>query len=452
MIISPRLPRIKGLFGKLRWKSMVGRYLLMLILGFLLHRGRMSAQQVACAIATDSRHRAGVKRFLERHGERLTWLRHQATRRLLQAGRSRGRFAFIVDSTSVSHQGQHIENTFSSGNRQRRPAKGRRYSHYKRVPRACHLFVFGLLLTPEGTRIPSFRIYYTRDYCRQHGMPHRTQAELAAELIAELQLPDRAEAVVLGDTAFESKQVRAACQARGFHWIMPANPERVLAGVKPRPKIWSLAEQIRHSQFVCIRLPAESGSQAMRRASPWRWQSKKPPTFYVHEERRAIHSVGQTRIVFSTKRRPTPGNALERTETKVLLTNALHLECAELVELYALRWQIELFFKELKGTLGMHQYGFRTMRSIGPWLEACCLAVLYLEWQRLQHLHKPKQKSDCHAWWARQRMHGLALAVGQRIEEAQLRSVHRATATEGGIRRLRRQLRDALALEYRNAV
>jgi hypothetical protein len=449
MIISPQLAQIKGLFGKLRWQSIVGRYLLLLLLGFLTRQGRMSAQQVASAVAGQSRLRAGVKRFLEKHGHQLTWLRRPATRRLLKKSARRGRFVFIVDSTSVSHQGEQTENTFSTGNRERRPCKGRRYHSYQRARRRCHLFVFGLLITPDGTRVPSFRLYYTREYCQRHALRHRTQADLAAELVAEIELPRQAEVVVLGDTAFESVQVRTACAARGFDWIMPANAERVLAGAKPRPKLWSLTEQIRCSQFACLKLEPNRAID-MRRVSLSRRGPTKPQTFYVHEERRMVHSIGDTRIVFSTKRRPTTGNALQRTETKVLLTNASRLTAAEIVELYALRWQIELFFKELKGTLGMHQYRFRTMRAVGPWIEACCMTVLYLEWVRLQHLRDTKATRAQRAWWARQRTHGLALTVRQRLDEAQLRSIHRSTSSDWGIRKLRRLLRQALALEYRN--
>jgi len=450
MIISPQLPQIKGLFGKLRWKSIVGRYLLLLVLGFLTHRGRMSAQQAASAVVGQSRHRAGVKRFLEKHGHQLTWLRRAATRRLLGQSARRGRFVFIVDSTSVSHQGEQTENTFSAGNRQRRPSAGKRYNKYKHARRGCHLFVFGLLITPDGTRIPSFRLYYTREYCQRHEMRHRTQADLAAELITEIELPRGVEVIVLGDAAFESVQVRRACQTRGFDWILPANSERVLAGAKPRPKLWSLTEQIRRSQFVCLRLDPKRALD-MRRVSLSRRGPTKPQTFYVHEERRVVHSIGETRIVFSAKRRPQPGNALQRTETKVLLTNAQHLTVAEIVELYALRWQIELFFKEVQGTLGVHHYRFRSMQAVGPWIEACCISVLYLEWVRLQHLRDTKSARAQRAWWARQRTHGLALAVRQRLDEAQLRSIDRSTSSEWGIRKLRRLLRQTLALEYRNA-
>jgi IS4 transposase len=190
----------------------------------------------------------------------------------------------------------------------------------------------------------------------------------------------------------------------------------------------------------------------MRRTSPARRGSKtKPRTFYVHEERRAVHSIGEIRIVFSAKQKPKSGKQLVRNETKILLTNAQHLNVAEVVELYSLRWQIELFFKELKSSLGMHQYRLRRFQSVEAWVEACLITFLYLEWIRLQRLRNRELEAHQKQWWCRQRTYGLALAVSQRLAETQIRVIHRYTITEWGIKKLRRLLRTALPTEYRNA-
>src|SRR5262249_6959834 len=88
----------------------------------------------------------------------------------------------------------------------------------------------------SGFRIPCCRCYYTEEYCRAHGKTYKKQTELAAQLIEELVVPPEASVVVLGDTAFEAKVIRQACGQRGWIWIVPINPERVLAGDSPRPK------------------------------------------------------------------------------------------------------------------------------------------------------------------------------------------------------------------------
>jgi hypothetical protein len=454
MIISPRLPQINSLLGKLDWNSTLGRHLRMIVIGILQHRGRMSAQQVASAIVGQSRHRASVGRFFKHHGRRLKHLNARAWRRLLAtAAGARGRYVFIIDTTSVSHQGERTENTFSTGNRRRRPAKVRRYKKRRYARRGCHAFVWGCLLTPDGKRLSVVRSYYTREYCEQHGLRHRTQADLAAELIAALVVPPRAEVIVLGDTAFESRQVRSACQKRGFYWIMPANPERVLDSDKPRPKLWSLVKGLSPRRFVPVRLlPCAGPYAAMRRTSHSRQKSKNKHgrTFYVHEERRSVHSIGQVRIVFSTKQKPQTGKELHREETKVLLTNASHVSVAEIVELYLLRWQIELLFKELKSLLGMHQYRFRSFACVEAWMEAFRLVLFYLEWIRVRRIEAAKTARE-RSWWSRQRTYGLCLAVSTQLVEAQLVALKRSIETPTGIKKLRRQLRAALAKEYQHA-
>ena len=75
-----------------------------------------------------------------------------------------------------------------------------------------------------------------------------------------------------------------------------------------------------------------------------------------------MHSVGKVQVVFSTNEKPQNGKPVERDKTKILMTNSLTLSRAEIVELYDLRWQIELFFKEPKSTLGLGHYGFRNSR------------------------------------------------------------------------------------------
>ncbi len=448
MIISARLPKSNRLFGNLSWKSHFGQHLLMLITGILHHRGRMSAQQAAGAIVGVSRHRAAVGRFLTGHASQLSWVGDQCCRNLLNAHCGRGIYAFLIDTTNVGHQGQKTENTFSTGNRRRRPVKGRRYNKYRHARRSCHAFVWGLLVTPDGRRIPSFRSYYTRDYCQQRRQPHRTQADLAAELIKQLLVPQGAEVFVIGDTAFESKQLRTACAARGFYWIVPANPERVLSGPKPRPKLWSRTESFRHRPLAPVRLSLDHGPWAtMRRIKRGSINTR---TFYVHEERLTVHSLGKVRVVFSTKQRPLFGKPLSRDETKVLLTNAEHRPVDEILQLFLIRWQIELFFKELKSSLGMHQYRFRDFQRVEAWMQAYRITFLYLEWIRVEGLRNSLTAPE-RQWWSCQRSHGLSLAVCQRLEEAQLRTMSRQLQTEHGLRTLRKLLRNALAKEYRHA-
>ena len=246
--------------------------------------------------------------------------------KLLEQEASDGLFLFLVDATLNSQAGKKTENTYSTGNRKRRPRKGRRYGKKKHAQKNCHSFTMGLLITPSGIRIPFCKPYYTHEYCKKTGRAHRTTAEAAADLIRELPLPEEAQVIVLGDTAYDSEAVQKACQDRSYSWIVPCNPERILAGPKgKRPKVRSLLKDWSQWSRQTIRLAPGQGSYAVyRRLSPHRIGPKaKPRAYYAHQERRRVHSVGEVRLVFSTTQKDLPTATPD--DVKILMTNDLRL-------------------------------------------------------------------------------------------------------------------------------
>jgi hypothetical protein len=313
----------------------------------------------AGAVRSETRHRAQVARFLAHSDLANSGDEYQSlVRSLLEMeSRRRGKWLFLIDKTCCSRQGPNTENTFSTGNRERRPRKGRRYNTKKNAPKRCHGFVMGLLITPSGYRLPFHRCYYTQEYCEQKGRDHRTESELGAVLIRALPVPEGIPVVVLGDTAYESEAVRTACDERGFKWITPANPERVLAGEKPRPKVSSRINDLTADSFSPVRLtPGKGDYVAQRRVAACRIGPKaKTRTFYAHKERLQVHSVGKVQVVFSTKEKPQNGRPIERDKTKILMTNDLTLSTAEIVELYDLRWQIEVYQPECISSAILYQ-------------------------------------------------------------------------------------------------
>jgi Transposase DDE domain len=455
VIMDDALPGIKAFFKATTLKPNAIGMLIRLVAAFTCHLGRMSAAQAAGSIRSQARHRAALVRFLGQ----LKWSRDwavltQVAHLLLQAESQRqGIWVFIVDQTYCGQQGQLTENTFSRANIRKRPKKGNR-KNKKSARRSCHGFVMGLLLTPSGLRIPSCRCYYTEAYCaaQKKPKPYRKQTELAAELIRQVAVPEGAEVVVLGDTAFDADTIRTACAERQWTWIVPLNPERVLEVAKPRPKVWSLVPELKAEQFTPVRLtPGQGPFVAQRRVARCRLGPKvKTRTFYVHRERREVHSLGAVQLVFSTKVKPETGVAV--TVQKILVSNDRKRSAAAVVELYTLRWQIELFFKELKSTLGLHQYRFRRFRKVEAWVQACLIAFAYLEWYRARQLRQRDLSDEQRRWWQWQRTYGLCTAVRQAAEEGDLTHLFRWSGTKTGRKKLRQKLRAALPLECREAV
>jgi len=449
MIVQDALPRIKRFLKPAGLNKQSLGLVVRCMAAFCLHWGRMSTVQAAGAVRSEPRHRAQIGRFLGRKHLRNRQLLSGLQAQVLAQEATGGRFVYLTDQTLCSQQGDKTENTYSTGNRQRRPRKGRRYSKYKHTRKKCHCFVMGLLITPSGVRIPFRRCYYTKEYCAQKGRAYRKQTDLAAEMIRELPLPDGADVVVLGDTAFDAEVIHQACAERKYSWIVPMNPERVLAGPKPRPKVSSWAKDLTARQFQAIRLAPNRGEYvAMRRLSAYRVGPKvKPRVYYAHAENRDVHSVGKVRLVVSTREKPQPGQ--KPAVQKILITNDRSLSAAAIVELYELRWQIELFFKELKSTLGFDQYRFRRFEKVEGWLELTLVTFLYLEWHRACQLQRSSLTKEQKERWRYQRTHGLCVAVRRQTERADLDYLAAALRTVGGIRRLRRQLDEATQTEYR---
>ena len=451
VMVADLVPGLKRFLRPLGLRKQRQEMVMRMILAFILHVGRMSCLQAGGVVRCEPRHRAQVGRSLGRKHWLKSNLNDSLRSLVLALEPTRGLFVVIFDATLCSQQGKKTKNTHSTGNRTRRPRKGRRYGQYKHTRRTCHSYTMGLLITPSGIRLPFCRPYRTREYCKQKGLEHRTTAEAAADLIRELPLPEGARVVVLGDTAYDAQVVREACQEQGYTWIFPCNPERVLAGAKPRPKVRSLLKDLSLGSFKPIRLmPGQGPYVAYRRLSAHRMGPKaKPRTYHVRQERREVHSVGRVQLVFSTMKPKLKQATCD--DVKILMTNDLRLTAREVVELYALRWQIELFFKELKSTLGFHQYQFRDFERAEAWVELALATVLYLEWHRATQLARRDLTDEEKRWWQAQRTHGLCQAVRQASQTAEMQYLAERLETPGGIRKMKRLIRNSFPKEYRLA-
>ena len=139
-------------------------------------------------------------------------------------------------------------------------------------------------------------------------------------------------------------------------------------------------------------------------------------------------------------------------DVKILMTNAVDLSVSEVIEMYSLRWQIELFFKELKSTLGFSQYSFEKFPAVEAWAEIAITTVLFLEHERAKRLCDRRLSKERRRWWESQRLHGLCIAYRQECQGRELKFLSERLKTPGGIAKLKRLLANALPTEYRAGV
>jgi hypothetical protein len=452
IIVTETASALKGFIAKTALSDLARKMVLRMIIAFIMHRGRMSCSQAAGSIASESIHRGELTRFMARPRWQKGDFNEPLRAALMKLESRKGKFLFLIDATLVSQSGKKTKNTYSTGNRGRNPAKGRRYNKKKVVYKKCHSFTFGLLITPSGMRIPFEIPHYTKEYCQEQGLEHRTTAESAADMIASLPLPEGAEVIVIGDTAYDAEVVREACDKKGYIWIFPANPERVYEGPKGnRPQLRSRLKDWTNLSLKTIRLRASTGKYAKyRRLSKWRVGPKtKPRVYYAYQEKLEVRSVGRVQLVFSTMKSDLKSATPD--DVKILMTNATDLSISEVIELYSLRWQIELFFKELKSTLGFSQYSFQRFEAVKAWVEIAITTVLFLEHERAQRLKDRSLSKEARQWWEAQRLHGLCAAFRQEATGRELKYMSDRLKTPGGINKLKRLLTAALPTEYRIA-
>ena len=452
MIFSDSASALKGFIAQTGLNDFARTMLLRVVVAFIMRRGRMSCSQAAGSIASDPIHRGQLTRFMARPRWQKREFNSPLRAALLKRESKRGKFLFLIDATMVSQAGTKTKNTYSTGNRSKRPAKGRRYNKRKTVFKKVHSFTFGLLITPSGMRIPFQIPHYTKEYCEEHKIKHRTTAESAADMIRTLPLPKDAEVIVIGDTAYDAQVVRNACDEKGYIWIFPANPERVYGGITgQRSKLRSRLKDWTSLSLKTIRLRASTGKYASyRRLSKWRVGPKqKQRVYYAYQEKLDVHSVGYAQLVFSTLK-PNLETATPD-DVKILMTNATDLSVTEVIELYSLRWQIELFFKELKSTLGFSQYKFQDFNSVKAWVEMSITTVLFLEYERIKRIQDRRLSEETRRWWESQRLHGLCHAFRQECEGQELKYLSERLKTSGGIAKVKRLLGNALPGEYRIA-
>ena len=458
VIVSESAPALKSFIGKSGLAEFARTMVLRMVLAFILHHGRMSCSQAAGSVASEAIHRGQLTTFLARPRWQKNDFNDPLRRILLQLESTRGKFVFVIDATLVSQAGGKTENTFSTTHRRTgattSPTKSKKGKRVRPKVRAkvCHSFTFGVLITPSGFRIPWQIPHYTKEYCEKKGLQHRTTAEAAADLIRGLELPEDAEVIVLGDTAYDAAVVHLACEDRGYTWIVPANPERVYEGPKgERPRLRSRLKDWTTLSLKTIRLQASTGQYAgYRRLSRWRVGPKqKARVYYAYQEKRDVRNVGRVQLVFSTTKQDLKSAAPD--DVKILMTNATNMSVSEVIELYSLRWQIKLFFQELKSTLGFSQYRFQKFDAVEAWVSTAITTVLFLETERAKRMQDRRLSEETRQWWATQRLHGLCTAYRQECDGRELKYMADRLKTSGGIAKLKQLLAAALPIEFRAA-
>lgn len=270
----------------------------------------------------------------------IDWKTGHAIRKALCSKRNRrGPIVFVVDSTCKSSLGRWLKHAFKIG----RWAKGQARNH---------IYVCGLLLFPDGRCLP------VRPRQKKKGRGAATQVDLAGELVRQLTVwLCHHEVIVLADGFFFSRKFLNVLRASPFHYVLASQDNTVLRDGR---SLKTLFQKVR-LQRSCATLPGSWGARSQ--------------TFSAARLDVDLKCGGPQVAVFSRLYRK------RRAKGKYLVSDLSDSPLEHLVGLYSLRWQVEVYFRDVKMFLGFDQYRVRGEHGPENFVLLVTLAYQFLHWR-----------------------------------------------------------------------
>jgi hypothetical protein len=449
MIIGPIAPAVKrfcqrfvaGADGFGVW---AGLALPILLHGLLLATRRRTLQVLGEATLVHWLCAGSVCRWLARLRFPLDRWHEHAFRRLLQAAwryDPEGDLVLIFDGTDTKRGGlAKIQNTRRYGKKPKTKKGGRPSTQ-------THTFLLGLLILPCGLRLPLPRkSWFTRAYAKAHHLPYKSQVVLAGELLTWLQpwLPEEVSVVVLADSLFDGQRLFRLCRDLNYTFITKLKSNRTFADA-PGTRVVARGKSLAAEKFRRCRLcRGQEATAAYRRQPPRQPRAHEKRVYETYSEVRQVSTIGEVQVVYSWKTPTyTPQPNFDRRQFATLVTNNLRLSARKIVEYYELRWQIEVFFRELKGQLGLQDYQGTHFPSYERYVTLVLLGYMVLEYQRLRGLKGQAQREEPQDGWATARTAVLLQQVRREAVRADLRWMEQRLQTVSGRRQIRKALQRA---------
>ena len=232
-----------------------------------------------------------------------------------------------------------------------------------------HVFLVGLLLLHDGTRIPLRpRLQKSRKTAKKN---YKTQIDIVMEMVEGVEF--RKGLIVVADSYFLSKKFTDRIVDKGHHYVIAAKRDRVVVEGKARRQLqdYVVGEKIQ-SRLRKVTLDSFG----------YRGQNK---TKHYSACKREVHinDLGDVAVVFSRRYKK------RGAELKMFVSDLVDASLEELVQHYDLRWEIEVFFREVKSLLGFEACRMHKSVAQENWGILVCLGFLHL--QALSHKHEPEK-------------------------------------------------------------
>lgn len=235
----------------------------------------------------------------------------------------------------------------------------------RRLVRGHCLFTGLYVLLGQRCPLPA-AMYRQRTVCEQEGVPFMSKVDMAVQTIEQFEPVPGTHTHLLVDGWYHCKRVRKAAQKR--HWDVSGGlkSNRVMRLIAPDGsrqwlKLAEYASRLRPEDWQEVVWPSAGGGQKV----------------YAHLVRTWIRKLGPTLLLITRHSLDEPLQPVRYWGSTVL-----ELDAQSLVNILALRWEVETFFEYEKDLLGSDHYQMMTAQGILRfWTLTACL-FCFLEEQR----------------------------------------------------------------------
>jgi hypothetical protein len=253
---------------------------------------------------------------------------------------------------------------------------GRHYSHTEKRVVSGHCLLTGLYIL-LGQRCPlQPQLYRQKRVCEKAGIAFQSKIDLVVAEIEAFDPVTETHTHVLVDSWFHCKRIRRAARKRSWDLSGGLKSNRVMrlidtSGRREWLPLSAYAAQLNKADWQEVTWPSAQGGQKM----------------YAHLIPTWIRKLGPTLVLITCHDLDDPLKSVRYWGSTVL-----DLEAQALVDILALRWQIETFFEYAKDLLGSDHYQVMSAQAILRfWTLIACL-MCFLEEQRSVH---PDQQLTC---------------------------------------------------------
>lgn len=243
---------------------------------------------------------------------------------------------------------------------------GRHYSGVEKKVVRGHCLFTGLYVL-LGRRCPLRpRLYRQKAVCEQEGVPFLSKVDMAVEEIEQFQPVPGTHTHLLIDSWYHCRRVRKAAQKRGWD---------VSGGLKKNRKMRLIAEDGSRRWLGLAEYAATLKREDYQEAI---WPSQQGGhTVYVHAVQTWVRKLGPTLLLITRLSLDEP---LE--QARYWGSTLVEAEAPAVVDILAVRWDVEVLFEDYKDLLGADQYQVMKATAILRfWTLVSCLAY-FLDEQR----------------------------------------------------------------------